>query len=175
MHYKENKPLINAFKHYQKKGRKQLIIALLKIARKELGKTEIPHDSNWGKDVEKYLKSTGIKFPAPWCMAYVYWVMDQYSKQYNLKNPLFKTAHVLTQWRKCKQLRVNTPRPGDIFIIINKDGTGHTGFVVSVKKGIIYTIEGNSNNNGSRNGYMVCRGKRPINTITGLIRPVFKE
>lgn len=77
---------------------------------------------------------------------------------------------MLTQWRKCKLLRVKNPQAGYIFIIINRDGTGHTGFVLSVEGNTIITIEGNSNNDGSREGNEVVRNKRTIKSVTGFIR-----
>ena len=124
----------------------------------------------------KYLKSVGITFAAFWCMAFVYWCISQYCQQQGFINPLNKTGSVSKQWKECKLMRVSKPRPGDIFIILNKDGSGHCGFVERVEGNIIYTIEGNSNEDGSREGYEVCRkpGGRPISSITGFIRPVFK-
>lgn len=157
-------------------------LTLLDIACKEIGTKEIPKGSNWGGDIPKYLESVGIKYPAPWCMAYTYWVVDQYYQQQGKPNPLYKTGHVLTQWRKCKLLRFKNPKPGDIFIILNldskgnPDGTGHCGFVYHVTENKVYTIEGNTNTDGSHNGYMVCRqiNGRLKTTITGYIR-VLKE
>lgn len=139
-------------------------LTLLDFARKEIGQKEIPEGSNWGGDIPKYLKSVGITFPAPWCMAYCYWVVDQYSQQEGIKNPLHKTGHVGTQYKKCPALRVKVPKPGDIFIMVFSDGSGHCGFVESVEGSRIYTIEGNSNTDGSPNGYEVCRKAHGRNT-----------
>lgn len=147
---------------------------MLDIARQELGKKEVPQGSNWGPDVQKYLKSVGINYRQPWCMALCYWVVEQYCKQEGIKNPLYKTGHVGQQNQKCPALRVTQPQPGDIFIIVFKDGSGHCGFVERVEGDRIYTIEGNSNNNGSSNGYEVCRkiGGRPIKEIKNFLRVV---
>ena len=107
-------------------------------------------------------------------MAYCYWVVDQYSKQAGIKNPLYKTGHVGKQYRMCPALRVTKPKPGDIFIMIFKDGSGHCGFVERVEGDKIFTIEGNSNKDGSTNGYEVCRraGGRPIKEIKIFLRVV---
>ena len=145
----------------------------LKYARLELGKGEVPRGSNWGKDVQGYLNSVGINVPAPWCMAFVYWVVDKASKELGQPNPLHKTGHVLTQWNAMKKLRVvGTPERGDIFIMDFGGGKGHTGFVAEIKGDRIMTIEGNSNGQGSREGVEVC-GKpngRPMRSILGYIR-----
>lgn len=42
---------------------------------------------------------------------------------------------------------------------------GHTGIVTSVSGGYIHTIEGNSNNNGSREGIGVFELTRKIKSI----------
>ena len=50
-------------------------------------------------------------------------------------------------------------------------GKGHAGFVSAVTGNRIQTIEGNSNDEGSREGYEVCRhpGGRDIKTIKGYL------
>lgn len=107
-------------------------------------------------------------------MAEVYYAVNQYCKYAGIKNPLYKTGHVGTQYRKCPALRVKQPKPGDIFIMIFKDGSGHCGFVERVEGDRVFTIEGNSNNDGSPNGYEVCRkiGGRPIKEIKTFLRVV---
>lgn len=148
---------------------------VLNVAVSQIGFAEIPKGSNWGKHVEKYLRSVGITAPSPWCMAFVYWCVDTAAKESKQINPLFKTGHVLTQWAKVpKQMRVARPQRGDIFIMDFGGGKGHTGFVASVQGDRIMTIEGNSNDEGSREGYEVCRkpGGREISSIKGFIRLV---
>lgn len=153
-------------------------LTLLDFAQKEVGVKEQPIGSNWGPDVQKYLYSVDLTSSNPWCMAFIYWTVQQYCNQYGYINPLFKTGHVKTEWYKCKSLWVKKGeevKAGDIFIIINRDGTGHCGFVVKVVGDTLYTIEGNTNKDGSRNGYMVCERQRSKKSVTGYIRPVFKK
>ena len=142
----------------------------LQIAITQIEKEEIPKGSNWGEHVQKYLISVGITFPASWCMAFVYWCC----KQSNPNTPLIKTGGVLAQWNQIPaKYKVKTPLPGDIFIMDFGGGKGHTGFVESVSGDVIQTIEGNSNDEGSREGYEVCRkpGGRKISSMKGFIRP----
>ena len=142
----------------------------LQIAITQIEKEEIPKGSNWGEHVQKYLISVGITFPASWCMAFVYWCC----KQSNPNTPLIKTGGVLAQWNQIPaKYKVKTPLPGDIFIMEFGGGKGHTGFVESVSGDVIQTIEGNSNDEGSREGYEVCRkpGGRKISSMKGFIRP----
>lgn len=153
-----------------------LAMRALNVAKSQLGCCEIPKGSNWGKDVQKYLASVGITFPASWCMSFVYWCVNEAAKEMKVPNPLFKTGGVLMQWNKVnpKMKFVKNPQVGDIFIMDFGSGHGHTGFVTAVKNGRIETIEGNSNDEGSREGFEVCRkpNGRSMTSIKGYIRLV---
>lgn len=139
---------------------------VLEIAKTQLGKCENPKGSNWGEPVRTYLASVGIRFPASWCMAFVYWCYNQLPK-----NPMFRSGGVLHVWNNSVANRVKgEPRPGDVFIMDFGRGLGHTGIVESVEKDHINTIEGNTNDSGSREGYEVCRRRRPRNRIKGYLR-----
>ena len=52
------------------------------------------------------------------------------------------------------------PTRGCLFAYLNPDGGGHIGFVTKVVLGVFSTIEGNTNDDGSREGYKVCRRTR---------------
>jgi len=57
--------------------------------------------------------------------------------------------------------------PGDIFLVKhpqNKLDWVHTGIIESKGKGFLITIEGNTNDEGSREGYEVCRRRRDLGT-----------
>jgi uncharacterized protein YkvS len=141
----------------------------LKIAATQIGKSENPLGSNWGKPVQDYLKSVGINFPASWCMAFVYWCFEQAKKEG--QNPLIKTGGVLMAWNKSdSKFKVSECQAGDIFIMDFGKGLGHTGIVEKVDENFIYTIEGNTNDSGSREGIMVCRKQRPKKKIKGYLR-----
>jgi len=145
----------------------------IEIAITQIGKEELPRGSNWGEHVQKYLKSVGINFPASWCMAFVYWCVDEWAHTTGHANPLVRTGGVLAQWNQFKGEKISpsaTVKPGDIFIQDHGKGLGHTGIVESVEGDTIHTIEGNTNDTGSREGYMVCRRKRKISSCIGFIR-----
>lgn len=144
---------------------------VLEIAKAELGKCEIPKGSNWGPDVQKYLSSVGIGFPASWCMAFVYWCTGGAADTLRLQNPLYRTGGVMNQWYHLNPtMRHHDPLAGDIFIMEFAHGLGHTGFVESVQGDSVHTIEGNTNEDGSREGYEVARRVRKISSIKGFIR-----
>lgn len=139
----------------------------LEIAISQIGKEETPRGSNWGPDVKKYLASVGIDFPASWCMAFVYWC----AQNAGASNMLAKTGGVLAQWNATPPgRRLAKPEVGCVFIMDYGKGLGHTGFVEKVDGSSVHTIEGNTNDTGSREGYEVCRRVRPIAKMKGFIK-----
>lgn len=152
------------------------------IAITQIGVEEVPRGSNWGDDIKKYLHSVGIDFPASWCMAFVYWCVEQAGIRIpdgigGLRNPLIKTGGVMRQWNQIEthqmfqpKCKFNSPIAGDIFIMDFGKGLGHTGFVEFVEGDFIHTIEGNTNDEGVREGFEVCRRVRKISSCIGFIR-----
>lgn len=154
-----------------------LLKEVLIIANSQLGVMEDPPNSNRGAQVAKYLKSVGIDAYSgnhAWCMAFVYYCFNEASKKIGKQNPLIQTAGVLRQWNETKSKKIkrvdasNNPaliKPGFVFIRNYGSGKGHTGIVIAVNGGFMDTIEGNSNNNGSREGVGVFKLNRKINSI----------
>ena len=141
----------------------------LEIATAQIGVEEIPRNSNAGPEVEIYLKSVGLGRGYAWCMAFIYWCTQRASAHVNTKNPLKKTGGVLDQYNSRPLLAKKTPQPGDVFIIDFNNGTGHAGFVEKIVGNTLYTIEGNTNDSGGREGYKVARRKRDIKSIKGFL------
>lgn len=146
----------------------------LAIAVTQQGVCESPKGSNNGPEVKTYLKSVGVGPGAAWCMAFVYWCVNKAAVEMGIINPLVKTAGVMVQYnnttlRKLPN-RSGGVNPGDIFIMEFAHGTGHTGFVVKVENGIVHTIEGNTNEDGSREGYEVAARQRTIGSIKAFIQ-----
>ncbi len=127
----------------------------------QIGQQENPKGSNWGHPVQDYLASVGIGFPASWCMAFLYWCFDHAANSLGQENPLFKTGGVLAQWNNRKENRLaldyHDLEPGDIFIMDYGRGLGHTGIIETIDGENLHTIEGNTNDTGSREGIEVCR------------------
>jgi peptidoglycan hydrolase-like protein with peptidoglycan-binding domain len=61
--------------------------------------------------------------------------------------------------------------PGSLFLVKKKDGSGwhHTGIVVSAAPDSVTTIEGNTNDDGSREGYEAIRRIRSYNGIDFIV------
>lgn len=168
----------------------KLAVLALQIAQGQVGQAEIPKGSNSGPMVDEYLRSVGLKPGYAWCQAFVYWCYEQAAGQLDLPNPVFKTAGVQDCWNRttgrnhtvglvkadAKQ-RPGLIRPGDQFILSFGAGRGHTGLVEQVvtskERGVIlHTVEGNSNGDGSREGYEVVRHVRNLNdkVLVGFIK-----
>jgi hypothetical protein len=148
--------------------------AVLKMAQGQLGQSEEPVGSNSGPMVNEYLKCVGLNPGYAWCQAFVYWCYNSAAKQLHLTNPMYRTAGVHDCWnhqnaKGVKLLKTDALtqperlKAGDQFILLFGVNEGHTGIIEKVEGTTIYTIEGNSNTNGSREGYEVVRHQRSLN------------
>lgn len=154
--------------------------AALGFAVEEIGQMEEPAGSNRGTKVDQYARAVGLKPESalPWCAAFVYWCFKQASEKGGVMNPVVKTAGVLDHWNKAGTRGIrrvlgatakSSPelvKPGFIFIMDFGGGAGHTGLVESIAGGRLTTIEGNTNDGGSREGVGVFRRtERKISSI----------
>lgn len=150
----------------------QLTLKALQIAAGEVGVMEDPPLSNRGPRVDEYVRAVGLD-PAgghAWCQAFVYWCFEQAAKELGIPNPCVKTAGVLDHWNRTKGRKFiggipTAQYPGLLFVILHGAGLGHTGFVESVDGISLITIEGNTNDGGSREGVGVFRRRRPLASI----------
>jgi len=144
---------------------------VLKVAKTQLGVMEDPPGSNRGPEVDEYIRRVGLnpKGKFAWCVAFVYFCFDEAATALDRDNPMIKTAGVLDHWVQAGQRgipRITNARavanpglvqPGHIFVIDFGGGTGHTGLVLEVNGGKLVTIEGNTNDGGSREGVGVFK------------------
>jgi hypothetical protein len=150
----------------------QIAALALQIAQGQVGQAERPRGSNSGPMVDQYLRATGLKPGYPWCQAFVYWCYQQAATTLGISNPVVQTAGVQVCWNLSHARRklhlhsaIRHPqlvRPGSQFIMLFAGGLGHTGIVEAVEGQVLHTIEGNSNNTGSREGFAVVRQQRPL-------------
>lgn len=157
-----------------------LLTRVLKVAKTQIGVMEDPPGSNRGPQVDEYIRRVGLnpKGKFAWCVAFVYFCFDEAANALGRGNPMIQTAGVLDHWAKAGQRgipRITNARavadpglvqPGHIFVIDFGSGTGHTGLVLEVNGGKLITIEGNTNDGGSREGVGVFqRDGRKIASI----------
>lgn len=55
---------------------------------------------------------------------------------------------------------LSIPKYGDLGICYNSEGPSHIFAIEKMEGTVMHTIEGNSNDEGSRDGYEMCRGRR---------------
>ena len=140
---------------------------VMRIARAEIGVEEDPLKSNSGPRVNEYLASVGLGPGNPWCAAFTYWVYQNASGVQ--ENPLPKTGYTpsLYQWgvKHERMVAAHDARPGDLVLFYSSHlgRIAHVGIVGQVtQSGLLWSIEGNTNSDGSREGYEVCRKCRPL-------------
>lgn len=127
---------------------------------------------NDGPEVEMYLEHVGKWKGLPWCSAFVAWCLSEAEIQ-----------HTVNAWSPTSENRRNfvyrnkafskEPAPGDVFTIFypRLKRVGHTGFYHANQNDfIIITVEGNTNEAGSREGNGVYKKYRPIKTIHSISR-----
>ena len=125
-------------------------------------------NNNDGPRVEAYLKYCSLLRGNPWCASFICWVYGQVG----IKNPrsgycpdLFNSKHNI-YLRTEKHLK-QKPKMGDVFGIYfpEKKRVAHVGFVDDWQDKYVITVEGNTNQAGSREGDGVYRKRRPISSI----------
>jgi hypothetical protein len=142
---------------------------IIRQAGDQLGVVEAT-GNNDGVAVESYLKSVGLGKGYAWCMAFVYWCVKQAANKLGLRNPLKQTGGVLDEWQSGRGVHLSVPEQGCIFIMHHPSGY-HTGIVTGVfPNGVLHTIEGNTNSDGSREGTSVLRKTRNVSDMIGFIR-----
>ena len=146
-----------------------LAAAVLAVAGKEVGVMEDPLGSNAGPRVNQYLESVGDQGGLPWCAAFVYWCFQEAAAQLQIPNPATRTAGAIDVWDEAGKRgirRVSAAdaaechglvQPGMVFVIATGGGHGHVGLVEKIDGVVLTTIEGNTNNGGSREGIGVFR------------------
>ena len=155
--------------------------AAILAARREIGVREAPPGSNRGPRVDEYIRGVGLDPMAgsfAWCAAFVYFCFGTAAAAANRRNPLVRTAGVLAQWNQSERhgarrikasdaaRRPDLVKPGHIFILDYGRGVGHMGLVSTIRGGKLVTIEGNTNDGGSREGIGVFeRTGRTIGSI----------
>lgn len=131
---------------------------LISIAKSQIGIREAT-GNNDGPAVEQYLAYTGNKKGEPWCASFVSWVFGQAG----FKQP--KTAWSPSLFPKGRLISEVTPASVFGIYFPDKGRIAHAGLVERQQGSWIYTIEGNTNMVGSREGDGVYRKLRHVRTI----------
>jgi hypothetical protein len=153
---------------------------LVELAKKEVGVEEIG-GTNCGPRVNEYKAATWLPpdQPWPWCAAFIDWLvmraMEDSGKEFTFQRPRTAGAWDLENWSMKQDgstwTKLNPQAgdiaPGDIVIFT----FSHVGLAISTpEKGMVQTVEGNSNAQGSREGGGVWKQTRKLSQIRSRIR-----
>ena len=153
---------------------------LVELAKKEVGVEEIG-GTNCGPRVNEYKAATWLPpdQPWPWCAAFIDWIvmraMEDSGKEFTFQRPRTAGAWDLENWSMKQDgstwTKLNPQAgdiaPGDIVIFT----FSHVGLAIETPaKGVVETIEGNTDGNGSRDGGGVWKKQRKLSQIRSRIR-----
>ena len=135
---------------------------ILMLAAARVGERESRVRKNSGEFVDMCLAAVGLRPGYAWCAAFVYWLCRTAGVPADLLPQRRSAAAVINweRWARANQIITTSPRRGDLMFWLNANGTGHIGIVTSFTGGIAKTIEGNTNEAGSREGDGVYRKER---------------
>jgi hypothetical protein len=155
---------------------------LVELAKKEVGVEEIG-GTNCGPRVNEYKAATWLPLDQawPWCAAFIDWLVmrameeEESGRKFTFERPRTAGAWDLENWSMKQDGSTWTklnPQAGDIAagdIVIFT--FSHVGLAIdSPAKGLVATIEGNTDGVGSREGGGVWRKFRKISQIRSRIR-----
>jgi hypothetical protein len=130
------------------------------IAEKYIGVSETPVGSNCGPLIDRWNTNAHAPLGSFWCASFVSAIAMEWEAQSGIDWPLCISADCDVWLANARKNKCITPkgRPGDIVILVSGNDAYHIGIVAGYSEGgTLISIEGNSNNDGSRNGYMVAK------------------
>lgn len=146
----------------------------LDVAHSYLGVHETRGRPNRGPMIDMWNRFVGLEpddcpDPGgyPWCAAFVSWCCHRGGR------PIVKgaSARKLLMRNPDIEVPMDSLQPGDILINLMSNGKGHVAFFVKKGQGRIYSLDGNSNDAGSRDGRDVALVDRPVDYWDRALRP----
>lgn len=127
--------------------------------------------NNRSATIDSFNINVSVKVGSPWCASYVSWVLDPFvNNPHSAYSPNFaKKKDIIYKKNLKNNIKIKS---GDVvtFYYSNLGRVGHVGLVIKQEGDILYTIEGNTNDGGSREGDGVYKKKRDINKIYAITR-----
>jgi hypothetical protein len=133
----------------------------LHVARSQVGVKET--SENWGPMVRIYLKVAGWFTPAAWCLAFAFWCALEAGAVRSKLPKNMASSYFVFLWAKKTGRDRYLPKRGMIAVVNGKKG-GHGCWVrlSTLGNNLYESIDGNSNDEGSTEGYEVCDRKRTV-------------
>ena len=140
---------------------------VVQTAQHEIGVHELT-GNNDGKQVEVYLSAVHLKKGNPWCAAFVAWCHDRCNISHPVSgfSPDWFRQHIIYK-RDLAARPLYIKFSGGVFGIwfASKNRVAHVGIIESANQNYVVTIEGNTNEAGSREGDGVYRKRRLLKQI----------
>lgn len=146
-----------------------LHLTALSYARDFVGLRELP--GNRGPGVGYFQRQAGLPAGTPWCAAFVNGIIDIACAVHDVESPFEGTLregyvqdYVDMATSRNWLVPFDRAFPGALFAVYSQSERrfAHIGFVegVMVGMGEFWTVEGNTNDDGGREGHSVLRRKR---------------
>jgi hypothetical protein len=144
--------------------------ATVAYAKSQVGVQEHPKGSNRGPEVERYLAYVNLPAGKAWCAAFVSYCTGTSAADLSLDSTLKSSGGALALYFKNPDLAIDEPTDNCIGIIDHGGGLGHAFFIETTDGTNCHTIEGNTDPEGGREGYMVAERDRATTDITHFLR-----
>ncbi len=156
-----------------------LVAKIVEVAKSFVGQKEIPGNKGWeDKAFEAKMRKMGWWVTAPWCMflcrlvwkeAYAYFYNDAAVMSIIGSNINGSSIDSAAKVRKYKDFEFSDkPVVGAIVIWSKTKTSGHGAIVISVNGNNFTTVEGNTNEAGSREGDRTLIKKRSLDTKSSM-------
>lgn len=142
------------------------------VALKYIGETEKPGNMGFNDaDFEKKMQAVGFQKTHAWCAYFAELVFKEaFPEKFKELDKLFSAGTIQTfkNFKEASYPISAIPKDGNLVIWQTyKDGkpqtTGHAGIVVQVvDQNTFYSVEGNTNDGGGREGYIVAKKLRHV-------------
>lgn len=155
----------------------------LRVALTQEGICEIG-GPNRGPEVDKYLAVVGLKPGNAWCAAFVCWSYDRAMKNLKMRRqpPFQYSGGVYKMWTTAPtRWKSNKPSVGAVFFHLTDPhlpgSPGHCGIVTRIEEDFLTfnSIEGNTNEYGSRIGDRVRINRRPFDYVNAGFLDIGRE
>jgi GH25 family lysozyme M1 (1,4-beta-N-acetylmuramidase) len=155
--------------------------AVIRVAEDEVGVREGRSGDHWNNHQKYSLQVPQLEWSdgQPWCQTFVTWVArktDVQALYHPVASPTASCDAAGAWFKKIGRWSEYPAVGAQVFLGTSRD-LNHTGLVVQYDDTFIYTVEGNTNTTGAREGngvYAKKRGRRDI-AVVGYGYPAFAE
>jgi hypothetical protein len=130
-----------------------------------------PPYANRGADVDRFNMVASAALGSPWCAAMGCTMLVDSGVHRDQLPAAAASVHAWREWAISHNVYSRTPQRGDFGLLIFSPTEGHLTMVTDVNQaaGTLTVIAGNTNTDGSRDGYEVARKIYKISQFDGFV------